>query len=150
LRREPNLQTPPHLAPAPAAISSHKARLIAWRRRVLYTLSFVLGSVTGLGMFQLALMYGERTGQSVPLPQWWVAWLFAAHPALLAYCAAVKRPELCAGLGFDGGPLAGVELAWLLFAQGAPFGLAAVALVAWWQRRRVRRAAQAQGQSVGV
>jgi hypothetical protein len=105
-------------------------------QRSAYVLPFILGFLVGLVVFELGILFAGFTGQAVPIPRFWSFWVFDANPVVYVLCDLMHRGDLCIGLAFDGGPLERVELAWLLFAQGTPFGLAAVATLAWFRRRR--------------
>jgi len=101
-------------------------------------LAFVIGCMLGLCVLGLWLLLNERVlHRDAPLPSWWSFWLFDANPVVRVVCDVMQRRELCIGLGFDGGPLQGVERAWFVLAQGAPFGLA-TALAVRFRRRRQR------------
>jgi len=97
--------------------------------------AFMVGFALGIGALKACIEWSLRTGQAVPLPRFWVVWLSDANPVVYVLCDVMQRRDLCVGLHFEDGPLEGVELAWLLFAQGAPFGLTAVLLALSWRSR---------------
>lgn len=104
-------------------------------RGAAYLLAFIVGSCLGLAVLKLATLYADHTGQAVPLPRFWVWWLFDANPIVRVVCDALQRSDVCVGLPLDGGPLEGAELGWLVFAQGTPFGLVATFALRWSLRR---------------
>src|SRR5688500_2682813 len=105
--------------------------MVLRERQPFHLAAFTVGFALGMVTLKACIEWSVLTGEAVPLPRFWVVWLFDANPVVYTLCDVMQRRDLCFGLHFEDGPLERFELAWLLFAQGVPFGMTAVLLVAF-------------------